>query len=249
MMAGAADDARARYGAKMKWYSKVICDDLSATAYRVAWRLADRANTELEAWPSEKRLAGELDTTNRSVRAALAVLRERGWIFLAQKGGKHIGSNRYRLNVDNASTARKTVNRKLASGGEESAAERQPEDPRHLNRKLASGKPIHRTFLDSNQQQQTVSAREAAAVEGGFEKIGPHHSEPDRRKQLDVKARVDAAKDDGVRRHVQRLVEELGATPAEAWSITLRMLDGDGPEGAWSAADQFMHFAPAEMAD
>tara|TARA_R110002124_G_scaffold45163_1_gene136987 strand:- start:40422 stop:41168 length:747 start_codon:yes stop_codon:yes gene_type:complete len=181
------------------------------------------------------------DTVRRSVRRLCA----KGYLAKVEDRGRGRTCS-YALGDDN---------RTLASGIADNSDETKAFDRRvEENRTLASEKPdpgVHenRTLGYDNSPLANLleqhplpppagapSAPAAAALDG--ESREPPPQDPD----LNNHRRVQEAKDNGIRRHVQSLVDEMGVSQAEAWSITMKMLDGDGPPGAWRDNDQFLHY-------
>jgi hypothetical protein len=62
--------------------------DTSATAFRVYAALATYANSDKRCWPGVRRLAGDIGVNEKTVRRAIADLKDRGWLSVRRRGFK-----------------------------------------------------------------------------------------------------------------------------------------------------------------
>lgn len=92
-------DAQARFNfARHRWLGLVARDDeLPGAAFRTAVLLWELQNAEHGyAWPSLLYIATELKMHKSTVIRSLHILRDRGWITIAHRGGRH-RTNQYRI--------------------------------------------------------------------------------------------------------------------------------------------------------
>jgi hypothetical protein len=81
-----------------RWLGRVVRDaELPGAALRTAVLLWELQNAEHGyAWPSLTYIAAELKMHKSTVIRSLRILRERGWITTAHRGGRH-RTNQYRV--------------------------------------------------------------------------------------------------------------------------------------------------------
>lgn len=87
---------------RFEWERHLRRCDMPPTTRLVALVLATYADPNGESWPSQVTLAKEIDVSERTVRTALAWLREHGWLTRIASGsrqGVRQSSDRYRLTV------------------------------------------------------------------------------------------------------------------------------------------------------
>jgi hypothetical protein len=92
-------DAQARFNfARHRWLGLVARDDeLPGAAFRTAVLLWELQNAEHGyAWSSLTYIATELKMHKSTVIRSLRILRARGWITTARRGGRH-RTNQYRI--------------------------------------------------------------------------------------------------------------------------------------------------------
>jgi hypothetical protein len=92
-------DAQARFNfARHRWLGLVARDhELPGAAFRTAVLLWELQNAEHGyAWPSLTYIATELKMHKSTVIRSLRILRARGWITIAHRGGRH-RTNQYRI--------------------------------------------------------------------------------------------------------------------------------------------------------
>jgi hypothetical protein len=92
-------DAQARFNfARHRWLGLVARDDvLPGAAFRTAVLLWELQNVEHGyAWPSLTYIATQLKMHKSTVIRSLRILRARGWITTAHRGGRH-RTNQYRI--------------------------------------------------------------------------------------------------------------------------------------------------------
>lgn len=86
--------------ARQEWQRLIRCDKAIRPSERLVLdHLAGFTAWDAFAWPSAETLAVQLDVSERSVKRALAVGRQRGWISRVGRRGFN-GSVAYRLSVD-----------------------------------------------------------------------------------------------------------------------------------------------------
>jgi hypothetical protein len=96
---GAIPTAKARFNfVRHRWLGRVARDaELPGAAFRTAVLLWELQNAEHGyAWPSLTHIATELKMHKSTVIRSLRILRERGWITIAHRGGRH-RTNQYRI--------------------------------------------------------------------------------------------------------------------------------------------------------
>lgn len=210
------------------------------------------ASGEMWAWPGIETLKKKTAVSDRTVMRSLVRLQRMGWITLVapQRGpGRH---NRYRLERPNLTSLCQVLeapsdNTSEESGKSENLTSRVPNTCH-----LGAEKPdtvVSPDSLEENPEQQPSNAppagtptAPAADAQEGSGRQSFLSQDFDQHKRLEIEVRIEAAMSAGVHRHVQRLIDEMGATQHEAWHITFKMLDGDGPKDAWRSADQFLHY-------
>ncbi len=81
-----------------RWLGRVVRDEeLPGAAHRTAVLLWELQNAERGcAWPSLTYIATELKMHRATVIRSLRILRERGWINITHRGGRH-RTNQYRI--------------------------------------------------------------------------------------------------------------------------------------------------------
>ncbi len=89
------------FARRAEFYDRIVSDSrLSHAATRVAWRLVNHINDETgECFPSEERLAGQLNIHERTVRRGVRQLVAAGW-FTKKRRGR--GGTQYYANYDYA---------------------------------------------------------------------------------------------------------------------------------------------------
>jgi len=94
---GQTAKSRFNFG-RHRWLGRVVRDaELPGAAFRTAillWELQNAAHGY--AWPSLTYIATELKMHKSTVIRSLRILRRRGWITIAHRGGRH-RTNQYRI--------------------------------------------------------------------------------------------------------------------------------------------------------
>jgi hypothetical protein len=94
-----AHDGKSRFNfGRHRWLCRVVRDaEVPGAALRTAVLLWELQNaTHGYAWPSLTYIATELKMHKSTVIRSLRILRERGWITVAHRGGRH-RTNQYRV--------------------------------------------------------------------------------------------------------------------------------------------------------
>lgn len=88
------------FARRAEFYDRIVSDPgLSRSAIAVAWRLVNHINDETgECFPSEERLAGQLNIHERTVRRGVRQLFDAGW-FTKERRGR--GGTQYYANYEN----------------------------------------------------------------------------------------------------------------------------------------------------
>jgi hypothetical protein len=92
-------EAKSRFNfGRHRWLGRVARDPkLPGAACRTAVLLWELQNAEHGyAWPSLTYIASELEMHTSTVIRSLRILRDRGWIAIARRGGRH-RTNQYRI--------------------------------------------------------------------------------------------------------------------------------------------------------
>lgn len=67
------------------WFESIYSDHLPSRAVTVYLYLANRANTQGQCWPSERRIAKDLSMSKSTVRRAIEDLKQNGYLKTEQR--------------------------------------------------------------------------------------------------------------------------------------------------------------------
>ena len=73
----------------MNWFESIYSDNLPSRAVAVYMYLAQRANSDGQCWPSERRIALDLSISKSTVKRAIADLVKSGYIRTEQRYRKN----------------------------------------------------------------------------------------------------------------------------------------------------------------
>ena len=69
----------------MNYFDSIYCDNLPSRAIIVYMYLVNRANSDGQCWPSERRIAIDLSISKSTVKRAIADLVQSGYINIEQR--------------------------------------------------------------------------------------------------------------------------------------------------------------------
>ena len=89
----------------MNWFESIYSDNLPSRAVAVYMYLVQRANSDGQCWPSERRIALDLSISKSTVKRAIADLVKSGYIRTEQRYRKTGAKSSLLFTVNNLSKA------------------------------------------------------------------------------------------------------------------------------------------------
>lgn len=216
---------------KLEFFDQLVRDPrLKGLDVRVAWRIVDRANSDLTAWPSFELLASELGASARSAMRSIERLCALGW-FGKVKGGGRSKFNRYTLKIETLTTTSGfSVGTKTVT-------------PVSGNCDNPGRKTVTRVSPESLKEsiQEPSRAREAGAAPKGAPASAPADVAhgmvgaiardvvaPRSRHARDRGIRLEPVDDAPWRRMMEEIAARLGAEPVRTWLYPLVFIEMRG---------------------
>ena len=209
---------------KLEFFDRLVRDPrLKGLDIRVAWRIVDRANSDLTAWPSFKLLASELGISARSAMRSIERLCALDWIGKA-KGGGRSKYNRYTLKIETMTTV---------SGFAVSREKSETVTGLSGNCDNPSRKTVTRVSPESLKEsiQESSRAHEAGATPMGAPASAPVRNvvvRRWRRHARDRGIRLEPVDDAPWRRIMEEIAGRIGAGPVRMWLDPLVFIGIEG---------------------